>query len=100
MLSEKELKEARSYGSINYYYEIQRDLLSEPQLICPFKTRRHCDSMYIKKYNELKKTFNKLVDELDKLRAENISLKQLLVCYQNVMTNEKGGEQGDSSRRY
>ena len=97
MLNEEELKEARCYGSINYYYEIQRDLLTEPKLICPFKTRRSCDSMYIKKYNELKKTFNKLVDELDKLRAENISLKQLLQCYQNAIST-KGGEKNDYSR--
>lgn len=87
MLTEIEKKEASTYGSISYFYEIQRDLLSEPKVVCPYDQRKACDSMYITKYNNLKKSYLKLLDELDKTKAELYTVRQLLICYQEILNN-------------
>ena len=60
---------------------------------CELNVRRLCDSYYIKKYNLLKKNFDELVKQLNELKEENESLKQLCEVYHIVL---KGGEEDGS----
>ena len=77
MYSKEELKEAKRYGSITYYEEVKRDLLSEPQVVCEFDKRRKCDSQYISMYNNLLKAYNKLLKQYTQALFDIDQLKQL-----------------------
>lgn len=67
-----------------------------PDYGCQLHTRRICDSYYIKRYENLKKIYNKLCDDYTRLQEEKDSLEQLCFVYQAQL---KGGEY-DGKGRY
>lgn len=84
-----------SLGCKIYENEVQRDLESEPFVICEYEKRKKCDSFYAKLYNDLMKKYTKLQSELE-------DYKSLLRIYQDIVRDSidelEGGEKDERKR--